>query len=226
MAIERAFNRTSEYYDAWMKQALPRYEELFSTAVELIAFPPQAELRVLDLGAGTGLFSERVLQKFPRASFVLYDVAEELLELARSRFAQHAQRFEFVLDDYLNLRASDAFDLVISSLSIHHLEHAGKRDLFARIHGALTPAGVFINVDQIRAETESLRELYWSDWLEKVRQSGAEEDRIQESVERRRQYDRDASLSEQLEWLKSAGFADVDCVYKSYFVGVFLAAKR
>ena len=226
MAIERAFNRTSEYYDAWMKQALPRYEELFSTAVELMAFSPESELRVLDLGAGTGLFSERVLQKFPGASFVLYDVAEELLELGRRRFSQHAERFEFVLDDYLNMRASDAFDLVISSLSIHHLEHARKRDLFARIHRALTPEGIFINVDQIRAETQPLAELYWSDWLEKVRRSGAEEERIQESIQRRRQYDRDASLVEQLEWLKSAGFADVDCVYKSYFVGVFLAAKR
>ncbi len=226
MAIERAFNRTSEYYDEWMKQALPRYEELFSTAVELMAFPAAAELRVLDLGAGTGLFSERVWQRFPRASFVLYDVAEELLELARSRFSQQGQRFEFVLDDYMNVCASDAFDLVISSLSIHHLEHASKLDLFSRIHRALTPDGVFINVDQIRAETERLRELYWSDWLEKVRQSGAEEERIQESVERRRRYDRDASLAEQLEWLKRAGFADVDCVYKDYFVGVFLAAKR
>ena len=226
MAIERAFNRTSEYYDAWMKQALPCYEELFTTAVELIAFPPKTELRVLDLGAGTGLFSERVLRKFPAASFVLYDVAEELLELARSRFARHVQRFEFVLDDYLNMRASDAFDLVISSLSIHHLEHAQKRDLFARIHRALTADGIFINVDQIRAETEPLAELYWSDWLEKVRRSGAEEERIQKSIQRRRQYDRDASLVEQLGWLKSAGFADVDCVYKSYFVGVFLAAKR
>ena len=226
MAIERAFNRTSEYYDAWMKQALPCYEELFTTAVELIAFPPKTELRVLDLGAGTGLFSERVLRKFPAASFVLYDVAEELLELARSRFARHVQRFEFVLDDYLNMRASDAFDLVISSLSIHHLEHAQKRDLFARIHRALTADGIFINVDQIRAETEPLAELYWSDWLEKVRRSGAKEERIQESIQRRRQYDRDASLVEQLGWLKSAGFMDVDCVYKSYFVGVFLAVKR
>jgi tRNA (cmo5U34)-methyltransferase len=225
MPIERAFNRTSEYYDVWMKQALPRYEELFSTAVELMAFPAEAELRVLDLGAGTGLFSERVLQKFPRASFVLYDVAEELLELARSRFSQHGQRFEFVLEDYMSVRASDAFDLVISSLSIHHLEHASKRDLFSRIFRALRPEGIFVNVDQIRAETERLRELYWSDWLEKVRQSGAEEERIQESVERRRRYDRDASLAEQLGWLKGAGFADVDCVYKRYFVGVFLAKK-
>ncbi len=226
MPIARAFNRTSEYYDAWMKQALPRYEELFSTAVELMALPAEAELRVLELGAGTGLFSERVLQKFPHASFVLYDVADELLELARTRFSPHAEHFEFVLDDYMNLSESDAFDLVISSLSIHHLEHASKRDLFSRIHRALKPDGIFINVDQIRADTELLRQLYWSDWLEKVRKGGAEEERIQESVERRREYDRDASLVEQLEWLKGAGFADVDCVYKSYFVGVFLAAKR
>ncbi len=226
MAIEGAFNRTSEYYDDWVRKALPGYEEVFTAALELVSFPPDGAIRVLDLGAGPGLFCERVFRKCPSASFVLYDVAAELLELAKQRFSASVDRFRFVLDDYMSLREVEAFELVISSLSIHHLEHAQKRQLFRQIWRALVSGGIFLNVDQIRGETEALEQLYWSDWLEKVRRAGAPEERIQESVERRKQYDRDASLAEQLEWLKAAGFADVDCVYKNYFVGVFRAAKR
>ncbi len=52
------------------------------------------------------------------------------------------------------------FDLVISSLTIHHLEHAEKRALSARVHSALKPCGAFIDVDQVRGEAP-FGELYW-----------------------------------------------------------------
>jgi tRNA (cmo5U34)-methyltransferase len=226
MAIDQAFNRSSQYYDDWVKKAVPCYEEVFSIATELVPFDPGDEIRVLDLGAGTGLFSERILQKFPQATFVLYDVASQMLDVARDRFKRHKDRFEFVVDDYRNIRRIESVDLVISSLSIHHLDDADKRDLFEGIYHVLKNGGAFINIDQIRGGTEHLRQLYWSTWLEKVRQAGAEEQRIQDSIERRRKYDKDSLLSDQLLWLHAAGFVNADCVYKNYFIGLFLALKQ
>ena len=58
-----------------------------------------------------------------------------------------------------------------------------------------------------------------------MRRAGAPEARIAESIERRQTYDRDALLADQLRWLQEAGFVDVDCVYKNYFVGVFYSRK-
>ena len=225
MAIADAFNRTSEYYDEWVRQALPCYDELFSTAVEVIPFSAEEKIRVLDLGAGTGLFSRHVVERYPHATFVLYDVAAQMLDVAKERFQRARSQFEFVVDDYMNLRDRDAFDLVISSLSIHHLPDEGKKELFRRLNQALRSGGSFINVDQIKGETEALRQLYWSTWLAKVRQTGAPEDRIQDSIQRRQAHDRDATLSDQLQWLQEAGFVDVDCVYKHYFMAVFSATK-
>jgi tRNA (cmo5U34)-methyltransferase len=90
----------------------------------------------------------------------------------------------------------------------------------------LSNKGVFINVDQIRGPTPSLQELYWTKWLEKVREKEAAEEKISESIQRRMTYDKDALLTDQLQWLKDAGFANVDCVYKNYFIGVFVATKQ
>lgn len=58
-----------------------------------------------------------------------------------------------------------------------------------------------------------------------VRRRGATEQQITESLERRRAYDHDALLGDQLRWLRDAGFARADCVYKNWFVGVFLAVR-
>jgi tRNA (cmo5U34)-methyltransferase len=226
VTIGQSFDESVAYYDEWVKQALPSYDEIFSIATALIPFPTDALLDVLDLGAGTGLFSHHVLELYPRARFVLYDVASRMLEVARHRFQGCLGQFEFVVDDYRNLGNLGKFDVVISSLSIHHLPDSEKQDLFSRVYVALRDNGIFINVDQIKGSTPYLEQLYWTNWLKMVRRRGAAEDKIRDSIQRRTAYDQDALLTDQLFWLREAGFADVDCVYKNYFVGVFLAMKR
>ena len=226
MSIDQAFNNAVDYYDAWMKKALPNFNDLFGSALDVIPFAPEAGLRVLDLGAGTGLFSAHVLGHYPQASFVLCDVADKLLDVARERFSTHAAQFSYAVEDYRFLSARAEYDLVISSLSIHHLEHAEKQALFTAVYKALKPGGVFINIDQVQGETPYLRELYWQHWLDQVHSARCEEIRIQESIQRRTTYDKDAPMWDQLQWLKDSGFMDVDCVYKNYFVGVFFAQKK
>jgi tRNA (cmo5U34)-methyltransferase len=226
MPIEQAFNNSIAYYDDWMRKALPNFDDLFGTARDLIPFDPGAVLDVLDLGAGTGLFSQHVLERYPQARFVLYDLADKMLAVARDRFRGREGQFEYVVGDYRAIQPPRTFDLVISSLSIHHLEDGDKRNLFRAIHGILRTPGVFLNIDQIRGETPYLRDLYWNRWLAQVRRNEPSEERIRESIERRTVYDRDALLGDQLRWLAEAGFANVDCVYKNFFVGVFLAMKK
>ena len=225
MTIDEAFDASVAYYDDWMMKALPNYADIFSTALALLPFDPQAALEVLDLGAGTGLFSSHVLGKYPHANFVLVDLAEKMLGVARGRFGNDSDQFQYVLGDYRKLEGQQEYDLVISSLSIHHLEDEEKQALFGQIHTILRKGGIFINVDQIRGDTSYLRDLYWNHWLEQVHEAGFSEERIQESIERRTTYDQEARLEDQLEWLKSSGFQNVDCVYKNFFVGVFMGMK-
>jgi tRNA (cmo5U34)-methyltransferase len=225
MTIDQAFNATTATYDDWMQRALLGYADLFETAVNIIPFPTDRPIRVLDLGAGTGLFSQNVLAAYPKAEFVLVDVADKMLDVARDRFSKYSGQFRFEISDYRALNAQLEYDLVISSLSIHHLTDPEKRSLFQTVFKSLRDPGVFINVDQIRGETEAVRRLYWNRWMKHVRQSGATEEQIQSSISRRTEFDKDALLSDQIAWLNEAGFSSVDCVYKNYFLGVFLAIK-
>jgi len=225
VAIDQAFNETVEYYDSWIRKAVPGHADLFAAAKELIPFPSDEPLDVLDLGAGTGLFADQLLEKYPQGRFVLWDVAGKMLDVARQRFHDRQGQFRYVVDDYRNLRDAGSFDLVVSSLSIHHLEDGEKRELFLRIHDILRDRGVFINIDLIRGPTPLLEEFYCKNWFEKMRRAGASEEEIRAGIERRLAYDRDALLDDQLLWLREAGFAHVDCVFRNFKMGLFLGVK-
>lgn len=222
--VEQAFDEAAPEYDTWVKQALPTYDELFSVAVEIIPFAQDQPIAVADLGAGSGLFARHVLAIYPEATFTLVDASTEMLDLARKRFRQESDAFAFIEQRLEDFSEDERFDVVISSLAIHHLEDADKRSLFKRILTALRPGGAFINVDQIKGQPPFDR-LYWETWLAKVRAAGASEANIQTSIKRRKEFDHDARLSSQLTWLREAGFV-ADCIYKHYFVAVFLALKR
>ena len=222
--VEQAFSEAAAEYDTWVKQALPTYDELFSTAVEIIPFAHDRPITVADLGAGSGLFAAQVLAVYPKASFTLVDASSEMLDLARKRFQHRTESFTFVEKRLEDFSAHAGFEVVISSLAIHHLEDTDKRSLFKRIFAALRPGGAFINVDQIKGQPPFDR-LYWETWLAKVRAAGASEANIQTSIKRRKEFDHDARLSSQLTWLREAGFV-ADCIYKHYFVAVFLALKQ
>jgi tRNA (cmo5U34)-methyltransferase len=223
--IAQAFDASVDYYDDWMRKALPSYTGIFAAALEQIPLEKDAPIRVLDLGAGTGLFSWHILEEYPAAIFTLCDLAPKMLEIARQRFAPYPGQFTYLLEDYRQISADQKFDLVISSLSIHHLSDEDKRALFARIYSLLNNNGLFINIDQVWGPTEYWQAHYWDQWLVKVRRNGASDNQIEASVQRRKEYDREASLADQLQWLGQAGFSQVDCVYKHAFIGVFCAFK-
>lgn len=216
-----AFGEIASRYDTWVRQALPTYDELFRTAVEVIPFNQDDRISVADIGSGTGLFSAAVARAFGNATFDLYDASLEMLAVARERFGGEPERFSFVHQNMVDFDETARFDVVLSSLAIHHLEDADKRRLIGQVHSALKPHGAFINVDQVKGDGP-FGQVYWDTWLRKVRQAKAPEEDIQRSVERRQALDRDASLADQLLWLREAGF-QADCIYKHYFVAVFLA---
>src|SRR5512135_1867759 len=169
MSIDEAFNRTVDYYDNWIRKAVPGYDGLFAAAMELIPFSPDAPVEVLDLGAGTGLFAKQVMEKCPLGRFVLWDVADKMLDMARERFRDCPGRFDYVVADYRDLEDERRFNIVISSLSIHHLSDQEKNELFSRIFAAIRDGCIFINIDLVLGPTPSLEEFYWQNWLGKIR---------------------------------------------------------
>jgi ubiquinone/menaquinone biosynthesis C-methylase UbiE len=144
-------------YDAGMQLMHPNREKMIQIALEMLPFRASDSVNAIDLGAGTGYFSAKFLDRFPTARVTAVDGAAAMLELARLRLGPSVSRVHFIVHDFRNLAAlagnESPFDAVFSSFALHHLNADEKADLIRQADGLLRPGGWFINADIVRAET-------------------------------------------------------------------------
>jgi tRNA (cmo5U34)-methyltransferase len=208
-----------EYDDALRRRIVPCFDVFYGTAAGLVGLRGPVR-RVLDLGAGTGLLSGAILSAHPQAHVVLLDGAAEMLGRAEQRLPQGS--ITTVVGDLRDELPDGPFDAVVSALAIHHLEDRAKQDLFRRALGLLRPAGVFVNAEQVAGPTPWHSELYRESWRRECRGAGASEAEIA-AAETRMLADRASTLSDQLEWLTTAGFSGADCFFRQSHFAVFAA---
>jgi tRNA (cmo5U34)-methyltransferase len=213
------FNAHAPIYDQQRRRLIPCFDSFYGTAIEALHLTTPD--RILDLGAGTGLLSRHIRAAFPDAELTLLDLAGAMLDGARRQFGDSAT---YVQSDLTEPLPDGPWSAVASALAIHHLEHADKRDLFARIHDALEPGGVFVNAEQVAGPTPFL-ETYNETWQhDQAIAAGASDQDWADAMDRMK-HDRCATVEDQLAWLREAGLADADCLFKDHRFAVIVAKR-
>jgi tRNA threonylcarbamoyl adenosine modification protein (Sua5/YciO/YrdC/YwlC family) len=147
--LEAALGATQYHFDPdtyleMIRQDIPLYDRLQD---ELARASGSGARQMLELGTGSGETARRLLERHPDAALIGIDTSEAMLALAGSRLP--AQRVSLRVSRLEDPLPAGRFDLVASALCVHHLRAGHKRDLFARIHAALTPSGRFVLADVV-----------------------------------------------------------------------------
>ncbi len=66
VAVKTLFDGAAAGYDRARRQLVPPFDDFYGAAVGAIPYEREDDIRVLDLGAGTGLLSTLVAHVFPR----------------------------------------------------------------------------------------------------------------------------------------------------------------
>jgi len=148
--------QSADYVAGWIDHDIARDPErrpLLRQMLSAASLARDAELAVLDVGAGYGVVTEEVLAAFPAARVTLQDYSQAMLEQARRRLARYSDRLSYVLCDLLDPSwpqdVGGPFDLTVSAIVLHNL--GSRENIFAcypAIHGLLRPGGCFLNCDR------------------------------------------------------------------------------
>jgi len=221
LSAPATFDTQAAAYDAPRRRLIPCFDAFYGTAIEALGLLGHAPRRVLDLGAGTGMLAARVAAAHPDAELVLTDGAPAMLEQARATLGPRAQLHVADLADPL---PPGPFEAVVSALAIHHLDDAGKQALFARVHAALPPGGVFVNAEQVAGPTPWLDRRYRA-WHEASARALGATDAEWAAAQARMRHDRCADVESHLGWLRDAGFDAADCLFKDHRFAVLVGRR-
>ena len=221
--VKKHFEEEAPAFDQLIRGLAPFYDEMLDALVLAIPFKRSEAVEVIDLRCGTGTVAKRLKESYPKARITCTDLAEKMLEMARGKLGPDIR---YQLADFRSYEFDRSYDIVISSLALHHLETDEDKQLFyGKILHSLEPGGVFYNADVILGSTDHLQREYMQKWRTFMRRNISAEEAEDKWIPMHYAEDRPAILMAQLSWLQNLGFASVDVIWKYYNFAVYGGIK-
>ena len=189
-------------------------------------------VKILDIGCGDGILTGELLKVDESLEGTLVDGSYEMIENAKKRLKSYT-KMEYIQTTFQELIKKDLmtnFDLVISSLAIHHLSMDQKKSLFKYIYDNLNSGGFFLNMDTVKSPYPDLEEWYLSLWKEWIIERENENKNAESFAHVPEKYKNNPdnhpdTLKEQLNSLELIGYKNVDCYYKYGIFAVYGGQK-
>lgn len=229
----------SAAYRALATVAVPRRQEMVELLMAAAPFAEGDSLKIVELGSGDGSLAEALLGRFPFSTLTALDGSESMREAATARLSPFGTRARVAAFDLASLDWWDRMfgaDLVVASLSLHHLNDAKKQYLYKAVAERLSPGGAFLIADIVDPQHPAARRVAADRWDALARQQadaiGAPELFRRFLDERWNHFrfpdtmDLPSALLHHLMWLRHAGFAAVDTFWMEAGHAVFGGFKQ
>lgn len=148
-------------------------------------------LSVLEIGSGSGLVTERILDAVPTASVDGVDFSEPMMARAATRLARHGARFRQHRCDLAafgtGTLAPGRHDVVLVLQVLHEIPSAAKRAVLTALRSSIAKGGLLLYGERLRADYARFavpHEALWralADWTPETPQP-AFADRVREVV--------------------------------------------
>ena len=204
-------------YPGLMGRLIPFYDAQRDLMLALMQRDRVAPLRVLDMGCGPGLMAVRILAEFPRAVLTLIDLTPEMIDACRTR-VEDGNRVTYRVGDFRTEDLGTGYDVILASLSLHHLPLSERSGFAKRAFGSLAPGGQLITAKVIVDESPEVRERQYELWRGFMREQGEDGDAW---YQKHLAKDHPVQISAWLGMLSEAGFRSAGCFWRYLNFAIF-----
>ncbi len=221
--VDSFYDSISKNYTEAIRRCVPEYEEMLRSLF-IYLNPNFSPNTILELGCGTGNLTQIVQNRYPDAKITAVDISGECINECKSRIT--SANVEYVKCDFKEIDFPDNyFDLVISSISIHHLKDRDKAVLFGKLHRYQAPNGVLSFCDQFSGESNFIYQKHIERWKTFALKQGASIDEWKMWMKHQHDHDYHSTLSNYMMWIKDAGYNLVDCT-RRYLLWTTIYAEK
>ncbi len=207
------FDHRAQGYDAHMRHTLGEDFVDYYESVARSFHVTDQPVKVLDLGAGTGLELDALWRRAPQAQVTAIDVSPGMLRRLQMKYSEAGERLTPIEADYLQYPLTPGWDYIVSVMSLHHLLPDLKGAFYRRLWGALKPTGRFIEADYVVSPSEEIRIL---EALETV----------EAPLDGTYHIDVPLSLPRQIQLLEQAGFVRVRVMWHRKEAAILVCEKQ
>ena len=218
----------SETYAKVAQVAVPAREEQLAALLSLVPFGCDAEFKAVELGSGEGFLSRALLTAYPNAAMTALDGSELMRQRTAQRLAEFGQRAQVEPFDLFQTKWRshlEGADVVVSSLVVHHLDGAGKQQLFRDVADRTGPSGALLIADIVEAQRPEANAFFGATLdhfaAQQSRAIGGN-DELYDLFRKEEwniylypdpEFDKPSPLVHQLQWIAEAGFPVADCYW-------------
>lgn len=222
--IKEHFENEAAIFDKLFFKVVPRYDEMIQAVVEAAPFHRKDKLKIVDLGCGTGNLTQKIITAYPNAHITCSDMAENMLKMAKAKLVKE-RNVSFWLGDIRDFDYSNKYDMIVSSLVLHHIEKKEKLKFYRKLYNALRDGGVFYTMDIFLSPSRHLQKLYINRWKTFMKSNGLPVIKIREMIARHQREDRPVVFKDELSIMREAGFKCIDVILKHYNFAVYGGKK-
>jgi tRNA (cmo5U34)-methyltransferase len=208
---------------------LPEYERVLGLVAQVLEpyLASQPAASVLDLGAGTGNLSRRILRAFKNSHLTLVDFSQNMLDEAPNVLSDFPGHYEVRVVDFWQAEfPAGRFDAIVSSFALHHGRgEAVYQALYRKIYCWLKSPGIFVCCDVVEGDTPEIAALNENGWRQYLGGRLSPVD-IERMFSNYRREDSPISLRKHLSFLDEAGFGKADILWKRFNFAVYVGVKK
>lgn len=169
--VKEHFSEQADKYEKLMVKLVPHYREQHQIIFDLLP-EDDKEYHVLDLACGNGVLSELVFRKLPNSYVVGFDLTENMLTAFEKKLSSHTGKFNLVQGDYRTDSIGKGYDIILASLTLHHLTWEQRKRFYLKLYSALNSNGLFITRDIIIDENQTIAQEQYSYWKRFMQSKG------------------------------------------------------
>ena len=139
-----------------------------------------------------------------------------MIDLCRKQFNDYDIVYvNKYFEDFLFKKES--YDLIVAGFSLHHCDEKEKQSIFNNINNSLKKGGIFSYCDLMISKTNPDHPMLLEKWKEFVNTNFSDGEKWTWLMEHYETFDKPTDYLVQIEWLRNAGFNDIQIPFKEEY---------